>query len=83
MLVRIANREDPHQTAPSEAVLFGSPLFVYAFLSFLWVPSFIHSINTLLKDGGKVIYTGLVVLLCFVILSLSTVFFIQLLAHLS
>ena len=28
MLVRIANREDPDQTASSEAVWFGSALFV-------------------------------------------------------
>ena len=32
MLVKIANREDPGQTASSEAVLSGSALFVYAFL---------------------------------------------------
>ena len=31
MLVRIANREDPDQTAPSEAVRSGSALFVLAF----------------------------------------------------
>ena len=31
MLVRIANREDPDQTALSEAVWSGSVLFVYAF----------------------------------------------------
>ena len=30
MLVRIANREDPDQTASSEAVWSGSALFVYA-----------------------------------------------------
>ena len=29
MLVRIANREDPEQTASSEAVWSGSALFVY------------------------------------------------------
>ena len=34
MVVRagIANREDPDQTASSEAVRFGSALYVYAFL---------------------------------------------------
>ena len=32
MLVRIANREDPDQTASSEAVWSGSALFVYTFL---------------------------------------------------
>ena len=32
MLVRIANREDPDQTASSEAVCSGSALFVLAFL---------------------------------------------------
>ena len=31
MLVRIANREDPDQTASSEAVWSGSALFVYTF----------------------------------------------------
>ena len=31
MLFRIANREDPDQTAFSEAVLSGSALFVLAF----------------------------------------------------
>ena len=31
MLVRIANVEDPDQTASSEAVWSGSALFVYAF----------------------------------------------------
>ena len=29
MLVRIANGEDPDQTASSEAIWAGSPLFVY------------------------------------------------------
>ena len=29
-LVRIANRDDPDQKASSEAVLFGSALFVFA-----------------------------------------------------
>ena len=33
MLVRVANREDPDQTASSEAVWSGSVLFVYAFLA--------------------------------------------------
>ena len=33
MLVRIANREDPDQTASSETVWSGSALFVYAFLA--------------------------------------------------
>ena len=33
MHVRIANREDPDQTASSEAVWSGSSLIVYAFLS--------------------------------------------------
>ena len=33
MLVRIANREGPDQTASSEAVLFWSALFVLAFLA--------------------------------------------------
>ena len=33
MRVRIANREDPVQTAFSEAVLSGSALFVEAFLA--------------------------------------------------
>ena len=32
MLVRIANREDPDQTASEEAVGSGSALFVWAFL---------------------------------------------------
>ena len=32
MLVRIANREDPNQTASSEAVWFVSAYFVWAFL---------------------------------------------------
>ena len=32
MLVRIANREDPDQTASCEAVWSGSALFVYAFI---------------------------------------------------
>ena len=32
MPVRIANREDPDQTASSEAVLFGSALFVSTYL---------------------------------------------------
>ena len=31
MLAKIANREDPDQTASSEAVLSKSALFVYAF----------------------------------------------------
>ena len=31
MLVRIANREDPDQTASKEAVCSGSTLFAYAF----------------------------------------------------
>ena len=30
MLVRMANREDPDQTAPPEAVWSGSALFVWA-----------------------------------------------------
>ena len=33
MHVRIANREDPDQTASSEAVLSGSALFVETFLA--------------------------------------------------
>ena len=33
MLVRIANREDPDQTASEEAVLSGSALLVKAFLA--------------------------------------------------
>ena len=33
ILVRIANKEDPDQTASSEAVWFWSTLFVYAFLA--------------------------------------------------
>ena len=33
MFVRIANREDPDQTASLEAVWSGSALFVYAFLA--------------------------------------------------
>ena len=33
MLVRIANREDPDQTASSEAVWSCSALFVYAFVA--------------------------------------------------
>ena len=33
MLVRIANREDPDQTASSEAVWSGSALFVYVFMA--------------------------------------------------
>ena len=33
MLVKIANREDPDQTASSEAVWSGSALFVEAFLA--------------------------------------------------
>ena len=33
MLVKIANREGPDQTASSEAVLSGSELFVKAFLA--------------------------------------------------
>ena len=33
MIVRIANREDPDQTASSEAVWSGSALFVVAFLT--------------------------------------------------
>ena len=33
MLVRIANRVDPDQTASSEAVLSGSALLVLAFLA--------------------------------------------------
>ena len=33
MLVRIANREDPNQTASSESVCPGSVLFVEAFLA--------------------------------------------------
>ena len=33
MLVKIANREDPDQTASSEAVSSRSALFVYAFLA--------------------------------------------------
>ena len=33
MLVRIANREDPDQTASSEAVTSGSALFVLALLT--------------------------------------------------
>ena len=33
MLVRIENREDPDQTASSEAVWSGSALFVKAFLA--------------------------------------------------
>ena len=33
MLVRIANREDPDQTASTEAAWSGSALFVYAFLA--------------------------------------------------
>ena len=33
MLARIANREDPDQTASSEAVRSGSSLFVKAFLA--------------------------------------------------
>ena len=32
-LVRIANREDPDQTASSEAVLSGSAPFILAFLA--------------------------------------------------
>ena len=32
-LVRIANRKDPDQTAPSEAVRSGSVLFVKAFMA--------------------------------------------------
>ena len=35
MLVRIANREDPDQTASSEAVLSGSALFVYKQVSMI------------------------------------------------
>ena len=33
MIVRIANSEDPDQTASSEAVRSGSALFVWAFLA--------------------------------------------------
>ena len=33
VLVRIANMEDPDQTASEEAVWSGSALFVYAFLA--------------------------------------------------
>ena len=33
LLVRIANREDPDQTASSEAVWSGSALFVQVFLA--------------------------------------------------
>ena len=33
MLVKIANREDPDQTASSEAVWSGSALFVLAFVA--------------------------------------------------
>ena len=32
MLFKIVNKEDPDQTASSEAVISGSALFVYAFL---------------------------------------------------
>ena len=35
MLVRIANRTDPDQTASSEAVGFGSALFIKDFLAHL------------------------------------------------
>ena len=34
MVVRTANREEPDQTASSEAVWSGSVLFVYAFLAY-------------------------------------------------
>ena len=33
MLVRIADREDPDQTASSEAVWSGSAMFVYSFMA--------------------------------------------------
>ena len=33
LLVKIANTEDPDQTASEEAVCSGSALFVYAFLA--------------------------------------------------
>ena len=36
MLVWIANTEDPDQTTSSEAVWYGSALFVYAFLADIW-----------------------------------------------
>ena len=37
MIVRIANREDPDQTASSEAVWSGPAHFVYIILAGTWV----------------------------------------------
>ena len=40
MLVKVANREDPDQTASSEAVWSGSALFVYDFLPSIYCSKF-------------------------------------------
>ena len=62
MLVRIANREDPDQTASSEAVWSGSALFVHAFLAgnkFLFVLMLNIPVNKFsVKSGQFPIFLG-------------------------